>query len=765
MAKEAGLPPQTYRDDTTPPDSYPRLQHSPHLLPVNPRRSQSTYNLRPHSHPSLPSFRDRAKFQRHQSLRNDPTTESLVRRISSRKRKDKDHDQARENEVRAMSLAMPQKRPAGSAGGGMLRRESKKVKGGSDVSLPFQDSIHSSMSGNSERRAFRVSAFDMFSPRPTIRCSVDPRHSTDRSSPNAYNEKSESRRERKSISAREQNQSRRTSRIDDLADSLDAGALREIMERDKRRRDKKAKADTERLRRKLERRAERDRSVEASGRPITPRREVVNPFVGLGIESDASAPMEDVQPSTPRQPQRTQVPPMTPTTQENSQLPTPLDSPMEEPVVSDAKAIRYSRGSVSVPGHNRGPSNVSQLPELISERFAQETPIQSIEQPQDPTRSGSLHAIDTAETASPSRRASIRRRSSDIRRMGVIASLFRRGKRGSQDQGRTSPSEVSFSNTSRESMSRQPLPAHFIGPSPGPAPITTPPAAPVLVRKPASVPRRTKSKFREDLPEYPVSPPDSRLQSPEAAITSAIAARRRTQTPPNLQLDAANSPASNRSYSPTSPMPPVGNIMSQSLASVDSEASWLSGKPVKRASTKSYIRSSNGSTAVQPHYEHSHSYEELGMADEEYFRRLTPQPEDPISSTRSSDVFGAKSNGILGVPGSSEEDQPVQQVKGRQPTIVHREPRVISNEGVVGSVHERTTSTEETSPKLIEIEPETPEPETPASETEFSTVQRAQSVDLGKHHHGRHLSAGSAKLLDIRRTSTNSHSNILEQGN
>ena len=142
-------------------DSYPRLQHSPHLLPVIPQRSRSAYNLRPRSHPSLPSFRDRSKFQRHQSLRIDPTTESLVRRISSKQNKAKDHDQAREDQVRAMSL----KRPAGNSGG-MLRRESKKVKGGSDVSLPFQDSIHSSMSGNSDRRAFRVSAFDMFSPRP-----------------------------------------------------------------------------------------------------------------------------------------------------------------------------------------------------------------------------------------------------------------------------------------------------------------------------------------------------------------------------------------------------------------------------------------------------------------------------------------------------------------------------------------------------------------------------------------------------------------------
>ncbi|KAH7089148.1 hypothetical protein FB567DRAFT_325607 [Paraphoma chrysanthemicola] len=770
--KDAYLPQSSAEDITALPVSR-ALQNSPHLRPVT-QDHGIPYNFQSSlSHSSLPAHaRERGKLRRPQSLRRDPASESLVRRISSKRRRD--HDHIREEEIRAMSLPMPQKRPAGSSGG-MLRRDSKKVKGAlnhrferpmSNISLPLQDSIHSSMSGNSERRAFRVSALDMFSPRPTIRCSVGSQYyATDRTSPTALPARNDSRRERRPLSSRDEKQKNRTSRIDDLADTLDAGALREILERDKRRRDKKARNEQERLRRRLERRAEKQNAVaEIGGTPATPRREATG-VVGLGIADESSTtPMEDVRPSTPPQPQRLEIMPTTPRTQEISQLPTPLESPIEEPVVSDARAIRYSRGSVSGPAHARGPSNVSQLPELISEKLAQDTPVESVEQSQDPFRSGSLHPVDTVETTA-SKRGSTRRRSSDGRRMGVFASLFRRGKRNSQDQGRTTPSEISFSNTSRESMSRQPLPAHLVGAAPA-----TPP---IQIRRPSSVPRRTMSKFREDLPEFPISPPDSRVQSPEAHSTSALAARRRSQIPSDLRVESLHSSVGQRPDSPVSPGIPVANIMSQSLASVDSEASWLSGKPPKRASNRSQFRSSVASSAVQKNEAFNASYEELGMADDEYFRRLTPQP------GQSSDLLGRKASSTLMAldaaaesdeevevepskrEPNSEEEELVQTVPGRQPTIIHRQPRVKSTEGLLSFFTNDKTATEEQSPKSTQADPQTPD--SPSSETEPVMVQRAKSVELGKNH-VRHLSAGSAKLLDIqKRSSTPSHSRMAEQ--
>jgi hypothetical protein len=759
LRNEPYFPPTSTHDITVLPVQH-RVQHSPHLRSITTNEhAAAPKNAQSRSHSSLPAAaKERGKLQRPQSLRKDPATESLVRRMSSKRRRE--HDHIREEEIRTMSLPMPQKRPAGSSSGGMLRRDSKKVKGAinhrferptSNVSLPLEDSIHSSMSGGSELRGFRVSALDMFSPRPTIRYSVGSQYySPDRTSPTTIPKRNDSRRERRPMDSLDQKRKNRTSRIDDLADELDAGELREILERDKRRKEKKARADQERLRRRLERRAEKQNAAAQVGMPVTPRREATS-AVGLGIEKGASTPMEDVRPSTPPRPQRLDLP-TTPKNQGNNQLPTPLDSPMEEPVVSDARAIRYSRGSVSNTVHARGPSNVSQLPELISEKLAQEM---ANESDQDPFRSGSLHAVDTVDTTT-SKRGLNRRRSSEGRRMGIFASFFRRGKRSSQDQGRTTPtaSEISFSNTSRESMSRQPLPAHLVG-------LTPPPSQPIPIRRPSSVPRRTMSKFREDLPEFPISPPDSRVQSPEAHSTSAIAARRRSRMPADLRVESLNSPTGGRSDSPVSPGVPVANVMSQSLASVDSEASWLSGRPPKRASTQSHLRGGVVPAPVQQN-DFNASYEELGMADDEYFRRLSPQPgERRMSSlgrkasstlmaldTTEADAEMEREQEIIAAAhqSSSEDEETVRTVPGRQPTIIHRRPRVKSTEGLLSFYTNELPLADQTLTKAHYAEPNTPD--SPSSDAEPVMLQRAESVNLGKHH-VRHLSAGSAKLLDI----------------
>ncbi|KAG9378352.1 hypothetical protein A1F94_011468 [Pyrenophora tritici-repentis] len=698
--------PQSSVEDITALPRLYRLEYSPHLRPIAQEHGAIPYNFQSRSHASLPpSAKDRGKLQRPQSMRRDLTTDSsLVRRKSSKRRKE--HDHVREEEIRTMTLPMPQKRPAASSGG-MLRRDSKKVKGAlnhrferptSNVSLPLADSIHSSMSGSSENREFRVSALDMFSPRPTIRISVGSNyHAGDRMSPNTYSEK---------------------------------------------RREKKAKADQERLRRRLERRAEKQNAAEARGTPGTPRKEGTG-IVGLGIDKDASMSMEDVRPSTPQRSQRLDMP-VTPRTNDNNQLPTPLDSPVDEPVVSDARAIRYSRGSVSAQVHTREPSNASILPELISKQVAHDTPVGSIEQAHDPTRSGSLHPVDTADTFATSKQgSSTRRRSSEGKRMGVFASLFRRGKR---DQA-PAPSEHSFSNTSRESMSRQPLPAHLVG--------NVPASKPIQIQRPSSVPRRTMSKFREDLPEFPLSPPDSRVQSPEAQPRSAIAARRLREQPSDLRLGSLSG---DRSDSPVSPGAPV-NAMSRSLASVDSEASWLSGRPPKRSQMRSSLTSS-----VQRTDDFNASYEELGMADDEYFNKLTNRPDQRGRSPYGSDDRGRKASSTLmrldtaaesdeerdpaAVDTPSNGEQYVKSSVGRQPTIIHRRPRIKSAEGLLSMF----TDELDRSSKVVDIESESPT--SPTSDTDPGMLQRAKSVDLGKGH-VRHLSAGSARLLDIqKRTSS-----------
>ncbi|KAF2655575.1 hypothetical protein K491DRAFT_422640 [Lophiostoma macrostomum CBS 122681] len=761
-----------------------RLEQSPHLRHVT-NEHGIPYNFQTGSQSSL--ARERGKLQRPQSLRKPPTSESisLIRRKSSKRR---EHDAVREEEIRAMTMPLPQKRPAGNSGG-MLRRDSKKVKGGlnrhferptSNISLPLEDSIHSSMSSSSETRAFRVSALDMFSPRPKIRCSVGSQYyynSNARTSPTSRHGRDESRPDHRMATNWESKEDKRTSRIDDLADTLDAGALRDILERDKKRREKKRKADDERLRRRLERRAEKQRAAEQGGTPATPRRDARG-AIGLGIEKETSTPMEDVRPSTPPQVQRPEgVPPPALSTYQNSQLPTPLDSPVEEPVVADAQEVRYSRASPSPQTHTRGPSNVSEMPALLSEMISQDTPVQSVEPVQDPSASGSLHPVVTTDTAATPKKGIARRRSSEGRRIGVFASLFRRGKRNSQDQARATPSEVSFSNTSRESMSRQPLPAHLVAPT-----------QPIQIRRPSSsVPHRTMSKFREDLPEFredhlPLSPPDSRVQSPEVPSGSAIAARRRSQQPSDLRVTSGSPAPGYRTDSPVSPGIPPAGLMSQSLASVDSEASWLSGKPMQRRSNKSYLRSSVGSaSAIKRNEEFNASYEELGIPDDEYFQRLTPQPDDRRRSANSAELLARKASSTAMATetggdfdeeitvGETNSDDELVKTVGRQPTIVHRQARVKSTEGLLSYFAPEPTPGDE-KPAMIPAD-DAPEQESPTSESEPVVLQRAKSIDIGKHH-SRQLSAGSAKLLDIparrssvdpKRSSTGSRSVLTDQ--
>jgi hypothetical protein len=93
-------------------------------------------------------------------------------------------------------------------------------------------------------------------------------------------------------------------------------------------------------------------------------------------------------------------------------------------------------------------------------------------------------------------------------------------------------------------------------------------------------------------------------------------------------------------------------------------------------------------------------------------------------------------------PTFHEEENIIHTGVGRQPTVVHRQPRVKSTEGLL-SYFQADENSPGTSPSNID---ETPEKGSPTDDT--ALVQRAKSVDLGKGH-ARHLSAGSAKLLDI----------------
>jgi hypothetical protein len=199
--------------------------------------------------------------------------------------------------------------------------------------------------------------------------------------------------------------------------------------------------------------------------------------------------------------------------------------------------------------------------------------------------------------------------------------------------------------------------------------------------------------------------------------------------------------------------------MSRSLASVDSEGSWLSGKPIQRRSNKSHLRSSVGSfSALKPNEEFNASYEELGIPDDEYFKRFTPQPDDRRGSANSAELLARKASSTAMATeagGEYDEDIPTAETNsdeelvktvGRQPTIIHRQARVKSTEGLLSFFAPEPTPGDK-KPAMTPAD-DGPEQDSPTSESEPVVLQRAKSIDLGKHH-SRQLSAGSAKLLDI----------------
>jgi len=236
--------------------------------------------------------------------------------------------------------------------------------------------------------------------------------------------------------------------------------------------------------------------------------------------------------------------------------------------------------------------------------------------------------------------------------------------------------------------------------------------------------------------------------------------------------------------------------MSRSLASVDSEGSWLSGKPINRLSSKARKYHSGGSlSGTRQPEDFSASNEELRLHDDENFRRLTPQPGE---ARRASEPLAlalahkANNNAIApddddagmdtdeelqSSPTQPRHDDDVHTVvhngAGRQPTVVHRDMRVRSSEGLLKQYNESAAesayNTPPASPRKGERatnegngDGESPSDEVETPET--MSVRRASSVKVGGNGHARRISAGSAKLLDIpkRASHSGSHASTTE---
>lgn len=167
------------------------------------------------------------------------------------------------------------------------------------------------------------------------------------------------------------------------------------------------------------------------------------------------------------------------------------------------------------------------------------------------------------------------------------------------------------------------------------------------------------------------------------------------------------------------------------------------------------LRESGGS--LQKHLENLSGTEEDSSLriEQEPSNRLTPAPEVDLAKQRA-----ARPQGILrsGLEDESDDDETALRAQeaiipkeegtwhsalGRHPTIVRQGPRARSREGLLNDFQAGEES--------IEASPTSPEEESPSAQVsspETSFIHRATSVDLGKGH-ARHISAGSARLLNL----------------
>lgn len=817
---------------------------SPHLRPAT---QDTPYNWNTSQHtlqPTQTSQSRRGKLQKNPTpnKRSAQYDSPLARRMSSKKRR---KDPVREEEVKAMSKPIDLSKK--NADIGLLRRESKKTRGPmnrnlgrptSTISLPFEDSIHSSMSGEAEPRKYRLSTLDVMSPRPAIRYKdISKTHTNDTVSSNLIRKASRSDRPSgKPVSAwrstKQELEARERARIDSLADDMGSTELRDILERDRKRKEKKQERDHDKLQRKLERRAEKQRTKEWLARQeaekvaneTAQRPAETAPIVPVAAQvdhdthmtDDADFPMDDINAREQdpfRDPRRTDSIPAeqileihpalrTPKQQEKAKavlgepivavvprmpflgphddddvhqdLATPVSeirTPLETPALDTAQAVSYTAARPRTPlspitssiyHGDRAKASKILGADVAGGSFtvSNTAPVDSASK-EDSLAPLAIPARETGRKDPETLHSASRKKS------GFLASLFR-GRRTSIDSPRNlAPSESSFSNTSREEMSRS-IPAHLVAP----------PSNATSFKK-AAPPLRSQSIFREDLPESPASPPESRVQSPvESSLMSSRWARRQNRMPSTILSEDASSrvgsPDDLRPISPLSNRASYSHIMAHSLASVDSEASWLSGG--RHRSHSGAAKHASGSFGRREEF--NGSYEELGMPDDEYFQRLNaPRGTEPRASGLAAAIAGSHnaSSTLLHSPMlAPQPEETSETVDGqlisyvgatRQPTVIHRaDTRHKSSEGLLNTFQSQGSITLLGKQLHVDTDGASPEDEYPTptdtptgerssveiEEEVVAPVQRATSVNYGKGH-ARNMSAGSAKLLDIPR--------------
>ncbi|KAL1967966.1 hypothetical protein VTN77DRAFT_2383 [Rasamsonia byssochlamydoides] len=671
-----------------------------------------------------------------QKKRSSSSKGTLKKRLSKRSAR----DLAREQEIRALSSSLPDREyHTWDVRRGPSRHTDRHP---SDHSLPIRDSARSSISEASDSYTFKVNALAVFAPRPVLRYSDAPKYHI----PRSRNPSANSMRNDKRLFIDDEDV-HSSERVAELADDLDAPALRELLERDRRRKEKKRLEEQERLQRRLQRRAERQREEErrqAGAEDVDPEELRGRDRTETSTTSTAHQAQPEQSPDGPQAGISTD--------QSGSWLRGPSRG-------SDTRSDRLSEVSAHVIGNI---DDRSIRAGKSGQRLGTLSPSQSpVSQDYFSTNASQHPSVARESFSDLSRTGDSEKRMSDYsgRRMASWTSFFRRKRDSSERRGRP-PSE--FSTTSLESFSKsQSHPAAV-------APATIPERT--FIR--TGTIHRTQSKFTEHLGDYPISPPDSRIQSPmpqnlEAVLDTSPHPDRTSEVLDEEPTTAVESELGRDSRAPSRPLsweassrctgPDSAAFLSQSLASIDSEGSWMSGKYLRRISQAANNPVRRSATSARRRF--GEYAESKGDTSEEYLSQLADEPQEPRDSV--SGLRRASSTAMGAETGGDSDESPTSDSAGkepnetwhaglaRQPTLVRPQVRPKSKEGMLDVEMMDASHGSDISPV----------------EEEAVEIQRATSVDMGRGHgHARQISAGSARLLEIRsRTSFDSRRSEADQ--
>lgn len=668
-----------------PVDDFPSNLHPSVQYSLSGFRSEQSRQDRAHTfHPSSTTKLEQQSLPRNPSLRNPVRNSESRATLKKRLSKRKAYEIAREREIRMMAsmpieiprrIASPFPRdPVYIDDRRAVSAQSRRLdRHRSDISLSIQESAASSVTDFSDTLTFKVNSFAAWTPRPVIRYVEAPRIPCSRSQKSP--EPADRRAKSPALEVSDEDL-RSKKRIDELANDLDAAALRELMERDRRRRERKALEDQEKLVRKLQRNAKKVPKTQESPAPQVP--ETAENERGRAIQNTQSESQ--------------------PTAQETEEFLSGENggSWLREPSRDPGRDGRETPESVHVIGNiddrsirdqkaaqrlSFGPSQ-----DMTMSRSTLSASLSASRQGVHSPNSSQLYGMTRDSVSDISRNVGSERRSSDHSGYGnTITSIFRRGssrlKRSYRERfpNRSPPPENNVSHESFFKVHTQASP---------PAPY----AGPKVLLGSSSF-KRSQSKFTEHFGDEPLSPPDSRLQSPEIPEDEPQV----EDQVPDLHSESyypipgsvADTQSRHQSWVGDNVDDPDNLPLSQSLASVDSEGSWMSGQFLRRISQRhaNSARQSLNSSRYRPEESLEKAREEDKSGDST-FVAFGAYPGETAAACSTTDDQGKDLVGHF-QPGQAGETW--HEDVARRPVLVNPTLRPKSIEGLLNNVQTLST--------------------------------------------------------------------------